>query len=126
VGIDLKEVRVVGAEETAIVDALNALRHRWTYVFTTGGIRASHGNITPDCVGKRLRVPIDGDPPRLAIPHEWAKTTRRGMSNARLSMTRIPEGADLILKQGVRGAWLLDRQCDRDGWRALDHAGDAR
>ena len=38
VGIDLKEVRVVGDEETAIVDALNALRHRYTYVFTTGGI----------------------------------------------------------------------------------------
>jgi hypothetical protein len=37
-GIDLKEVRVVGDEETAIVDALNALRHRYTYVFTTGGI----------------------------------------------------------------------------------------
>ena len=37
-GIDLREVRVVGDEETAIVDALNALRHRYTYVFTTGGI----------------------------------------------------------------------------------------
>jgi Probable molybdopterin binding domain len=39
-GIDLKEVRVVGDEERAIVDALNALRHRYTYVFTTGGNRA--------------------------------------------------------------------------------------
>jgi molybdopterin biosynthesis enzyme MoaB len=38
VGINLKEVRVVGDEESAIVDALNALRHRCTYVFTTGGI----------------------------------------------------------------------------------------
>ena len=37
-GIDLKEVRVVSDEERAIVDALNALRHRFTYVFTTGGI----------------------------------------------------------------------------------------
>jgi molybdopterin-biosynthesis enzyme MoeA-like protein len=37
-GIDLREVRVIGDEETAIVDALNALRHRYTYVFTTGGI----------------------------------------------------------------------------------------
>ena len=38
VGIDLKEVRVVGDEGRAIIDALNALRHRYTYVFTTGGI----------------------------------------------------------------------------------------
>jgi molybdopterin-biosynthesis enzyme MoeA-like protein len=36
-GINLREVRVVGDEETAIVDALNALRHRYTYLFTTGG-----------------------------------------------------------------------------------------
>ena len=42
-GIDLKEVRVVGDQETAIVDALNALRHRYTYVFTTGGIGPTRG-----------------------------------------------------------------------------------
>jgi hypothetical protein len=44
VGIDLKEVRVVGDEEKAIIDALNALRHRCTYVFTTGGIGPTHGH----------------------------------------------------------------------------------
>jgi molybdenum cofactor synthesis domain-containing protein len=52
IGIDLKEVRVVGDEERAIVDALNALRHRYTYVFTTGGIGPTHGDITADCVAK--------------------------------------------------------------------------
>src|SRR5262245_44687309 len=56
VGIDLKGVRVVGDEERAIVDALNALRHRWTYVFTIGGI--AHGDITADCVAKAFGVPI--------------------------------------------------------------------
>jgi len=43
VSIDLKEVRLVGDEERAIVDALNALRHRYTYVFTTGGIGPTRG-----------------------------------------------------------------------------------
>jgi molybdenum cofactor synthesis domain-containing protein len=52
VGIDLKEVRVVGDEERAIVDALNALRHRCTYVFTTGGIGPTHSDITADSVAK--------------------------------------------------------------------------
>src|SRR5499427_3630977 len=61
VGIDLKEVRVVGDEET-VVDALNALRHRYTYVFTTGGIGPTHGDITADCVAKAFGVPIDSDP----------------------------------------------------------------
>src|SRR6201982_4313789 len=59
VGIDLKEVRVVGDEERAIVDALNALRHRYTYIFTTGGIGPTHGDITTDCVAKAFGVPID-------------------------------------------------------------------
>ena len=89
-GIDLKEVRVVGDEETAIVDALNALRHRCTYVFTTGGIGPNHGDITTGCVAKAFRMPIDVDPRALAILHEWLKATGAEMNEARLRMTRIP------------------------------------
>jgi molybdenum cofactor synthesis domain-containing protein len=75
-GINLKEVRVVGDEETAIVDALNALRHRYTYVFTTGGIGPTHDDITSDRVAKAFGVPIDVDPRALAILHEWLKAPR--------------------------------------------------
>ena len=56
VGIDLMEVRVVGDDETAIVDALNTLRARYTYVFTTGGIGPTHDDITADCVAKAFGV----------------------------------------------------------------------
>src|SRR5215510_7285024 len=98
-GIDLKEVRVVGDEETAIVDAVNALRRRYTYVFTTGGIGSTHGDITADCVAKAFDVPIDSDPRALAILHEWVKTTGAKMNEARLRLTRIPQGADLILNR---------------------------
>src|SRR5258706_11124370 len=65
-GIDLREVRVVGDEEGAIVQALNALRRRYSYVFTTGGIHATHDDIPPDCVAKGFRVPNAVDPPALA------------------------------------------------------------
>ena len=58
-GIELMKVRVVGDEQTAIVDAVNALRHRYTYVFTTGGIGPTHDDITADCVAKAFGVPID-------------------------------------------------------------------
>ena len=98
VGVDLKEVRVVG-EERAIVDALNALRHRYTYIFTTGGIGPTHGDITTDCVAKAFGVPVETDPRALAILHEWVKTTGAEMNEARLRMTRIPKGADLILNK---------------------------
>ena len=108
VGIDLKEVRVVGDEEGAIVDALNALRHRYSYVFTTGGIGPTHGDITADCVAKAFGVTIDSDPRALAILHEWVKTTGAEMNQARLRMTRIPKGADLILNKvsGAPGFWI--------------------
>ena len=108
IGIDLKEVRVVGDEERAIVDALNALRHRCTYVFTTGGIGPTHGDITADCVAKAFGVPIDTDPRSLAILHEWVKTTGAEMNEARLRMTRIPKGAELILNKvsGAPGFWI--------------------
>src|SRR6184192_1889878 len=58
-GIDLMEVRIVGDEESAIVDALNGLRKRYTYVFTTGGIGPTHDDITADCVAQAFGVPID-------------------------------------------------------------------
>jgi molybdenum cofactor synthesis domain-containing protein len=108
VGIDLEEVRVVGDEEGAIVDALNALRHRYSYVFTTGGIGPTHGDITADCVAKAFGVTIDSDPRALAILHEWVETTGAEMNEARLRMTRIPKGADLILNKvsGAPGFWI--------------------
>ena len=108
VGINLREVRVVGDEERAIIDALNALRRRYTYVFTTGGIGPTHGDITADCVAKAFGVPIDSHPRALAILHEWMKTTGAEMNEARLRMTRIPKCADFILNKvsGAPGFWI--------------------
>ena len=108
VGIDLCEVRIVGDEESAIVGALNALRVRYTYVFTTGGIGPTHDDITADCVAKAFGVSIDVDPRALAILHERLAATGAEMNEARLRMTRIPKGADLVLNKvsGAPGMWL--------------------
>src|SRR5215203_5936460 len=89
IGIDLKEVRVVADDETDIVDALNALRHRYTYVFTTGGIGPTHDDITADSVAKAFGVGIDVDPRALAIMQERLAATGTEMNEARLRMTRI-------------------------------------
>jgi molybdenum cofactor synthesis domain-containing protein len=107
-GIDLVEVRVVGDEETAIVDALNALRRRYTYVFTTGGIGPTHDDITADCVAKAFGVSIDVDPRALAILQERVASTGIEMNEARMRMTRIPKGADLVINKvsGAPGIWM--------------------
>jgi len=60
------------ASISRIVDAVNALRRRCIYVFTTGG--PTQGDITADCVAKAFGVPIDSDPRALAILHEWVTT----------------------------------------------------
>jgi molybdopterin-biosynthesis enzyme MoeA-like protein len=97
-----------GLEEAAIVDALNALRSRYTYVFTTGGIGPTHDDITADCVAKAFGVSIDVDPRALAIMQERLVATGTEMNEARLRMTRIPKGADLVVNKvsGAPGIWL--------------------
>ena len=67
IGIDMKEVRVVPDEEAEIVSALNALRSRYSYVFTTGGIGPTHDDITADCIAKAFGVTIDEDPRAMAL-----------------------------------------------------------
>src|ERR1700677_2351994 len=62
IGIDLKEVRVVADEEADVITALNALRARYAYVFTTGGIGPTHDDITAECVAKAFGVALCNDP----------------------------------------------------------------
>jgi len=97
IGVDLKEVRVVADDEGAIIEALNALRTRYTYVFTTGGIGPTHDDITADCVAKAFGVSIDVDPRARALL--LTRIAEKDLNEARLRMARIPAGADLILNQ---------------------------
>jgi molybdenum cofactor synthesis domain-containing protein len=97
IGVDLKEVRVVADDEGAIIEALNALRTRYTYVFTTGGIGPTHDDITADCVAKAFGVSIDVDPRARALL--LTRIAEKDLNEARLRMARIPAGADLILNK---------------------------
>ena len=94
IGIDLKEVRVVADEEADIIAALDALRHRYDYVFTTGGIGPTHDDITADAIAKAFGVGIDHHPEVVArFKERWGA---QDLNEARLRMARIPDGAELI------------------------------
>jgi molybdenum cofactor synthesis domain-containing protein len=95
-GIDLKEARCVADDEGDIVAALNALRARYTYVFTTGGIGPTHDDITSDAVAKAFQVPIGHHPRAMKILLDYFKEIGREPNEARLRMARTPEGATLI------------------------------
>ena len=93
-GIDLREVRVVPDVAEEIVGAVNALRARYTYLFTTGGIGPTHDDITADCVAAAFGVGIDVDPRARAMLLE--RHAEADLNEARLRMARIPFGAELI------------------------------
>jgi molybdenum cofactor synthesis domain-containing protein len=99
IGIDLKEVRVVPDEEVEIVAALNAIRARYTYVFTTGGIGPTHDDITADAVAKAFGVPIDYHPQAVEILTARLAQTGGVMNEARMRMTRVPKGGELVLNK---------------------------
>ncbi len=94
-GIRLREVRVVPDHEDAIVEAVNALRARNDYLFTTGGIGPTHDDITVDAIAKALGVAVVVHPEASRVLHAYYES-RGGITEARLRMARVPDGAALI------------------------------
>jgi len=94
-GIRLAEVRVVADRTEAIVEAVNILRARNDYLFTTGGIGPTHDDITVDAIAEALGVAVVHHPRALAVLNRYYET-RGGLTEARKRMARVPDGADLI------------------------------
>jgi molybdenum cofactor synthesis domain-containing protein len=96
-GVQIAEARVVSDEPADIVAAVNALRERYAYVFTTGGIGPTHDDKTADAVAAAFGVPIDVRADARAILEGHYGSTE--LNEARLRMARIPDGATLIANQ---------------------------
>lgn len=95
-GIRLAEVRVVPDVEERIVEAVDGLRQRNDYLFTTGGIGPTHDDITVDAVAKALGVPVVFHPEARAMLERYYTGRGLALSEARLRMARVPQGAELI------------------------------
>jgi molybdenum cofactor synthesis domain-containing protein len=93
-GIRLMEVRVVPDVEDDIVDAVNALRSRFDYLFTTGGIGPTHDDITTACVSKAFGVAVvrDAEAEKLLL----ARYKPEDVTEARMKMADVADGATLI------------------------------
>jgi molybdenum cofactor synthesis domain-containing protein len=94
IGIDLREVRVVPDVMDEIVDALNALRARYTYVFTTGGIGPTHDDITADAVAKAFCVELYED--QRIIDAMLTRMKPEDLNESRRRMARVPKGGELV------------------------------
>ena len=94
-GIRLEEVRVVPDVEARIAGAVNELRNAYDYLLTTGGIGPTHDDITVDSIAAAFGVPVIVHPEARRILEAYY-VTRGGVTDARLRMARVPEGAELI------------------------------
>ena len=94
-GIRLAEVRVVADRTEAIVEAVNTLRARNDYLFTTGGIGPTHDDITVDAIAVALGVEVIHHPRAMETLTRYYES-RGGLNDARARMARVPQGADLI------------------------------
>lgn len=96
IGISLMEVRVVPDIQDEIVDAVNALRAKHKYVFTTGGIGPTHDDITAECVSKAFGLPLVRHPEAYRRLEAHYKQLNVEINDARARMANTPQGADLI------------------------------
>src|SRR6476646_7785117 len=95
-GIRLEEVRIVPDDIGRIADNVNALRAAYDYLFTTGGIGPTHDDITVDAMAEAFGVPVVVHPAAREILEDYYRDRPGGLTDARLRMARVPEGADLI------------------------------
>ena len=93
-GIQLREARVIADDAEVIVETVNELRARHNYVFTTGGIGPTHDDITSENIARALGRPFVQNPEAYAVLRDHYGPD--GLTEARLRMAMMPEGAELI------------------------------
>jgi len=92
-GVDLKEVRIVPDEQDEIVAALNALRAKYDYVFTSGGIGPTHDDITADAIGAAFGVEVVHEDKAMALMAAMYEKRGLEFNDARKRMARLPVGS---------------------------------
>ena len=95
-GIDLNEVRIVGDDRDEIAGAVNALRAKYDYVFTSGGIGPTHDDITADSIAQAFDLPCEHDAKAVTLLTEHYDNSKLEFTEARMRMARMPRGATHI------------------------------
>ncbi len=93
-GIRFAEARVIPDVMEEVVEAVNAMRAKYTYLFTTGGIGPTHDDITTACIARAFGVPVIRHPEAQALLEGYYAPELR--NEARMRMADVPQGASLI------------------------------
>lgn len=94
-GIALAEVRIVPDIEGEIVAAVNALRVRYDYVFTTGGIGPTHDDITAQAIANAFGAALEKNAQAYQMLVDYYGDPAE-VTDARAKMAMVPAGAVLV------------------------------
>ncbi|HEX2814832.1 MAG TPA: competence/damage-inducible protein A [Phenylobacterium sp.] len=96
-GVDLAEARTVPDVHEEIIAALDALRARYDYVITTGGIGPTHDDITADAVAAAFGVELYEHPEIIELIEARVRSRPGAVMNAAMRrMARVPVGGELV------------------------------
>jgi molybdenum cofactor synthesis domain-containing protein len=95
-GIDLKEVRVIADNHQEIIATVSALRSKYTYIFTTGGIGPTHDDITSQAIADAFDVPLELNAEAFDIIKNFYLSQGKELNSARKKMAYLPKASTLI------------------------------
>ncbi len=95
-GISISESRIVSDNEQEIINAINELRNKYKYVFTTGGIGPTHDDVTAESVSKAFKVKLEINKEAYKVLEDYYIELGSEFNDVRQRMARIPVGASLI------------------------------
>ena len=94
-GVRLEEVRIIPDIENIIVETINAIRKKYQYVFTTGGIGPTHDDITSKSVAKAFKLSYGYHKEAYKILEKYYN--KKNFSPGRKKMAKLPDTSSLIL-----------------------------
>ena len=93
-GVTLEEVRIIPDVENSIIETINGVRKKFSYVFTTGGIGPTHDDITSKSIAKTFNLSYGNHKKAYEILEKYYN---KGEFNAgRKKMAMLPDKALLI------------------------------
>ena len=94
IGVTLKRILTIPDEIDEIAVAVKEFRPRYDVVFTSGGVGPTHDDVTMEGIAKGLGRHLVRHP---AIESRLREFYKEHVNDARLKMSEVPEGAELLV-----------------------------
>lgn len=93
-GIMVNEVRIIQDDINQIIQSVRELKHKYKYVFTTGGIGPTHDDVTAEAIATAFNQKYIYHKKAYKILEDYY--TKKEFNDGRKKMAKMPENAKLI------------------------------